>query len=367
MKYKAIICFSTAMLGLAPAWSQQNLGNVTLYGLLDEGVEHVHGVSLGNGKSGSDYRVGAGTAASRWGLRGSEDLGGGLQAVFTLEGGISVDTGAQGQGRLFGRQAWVGLAGDFGTVTIGRQYAMRYYALLDADIFGAGAQGLGSIDPGIPNARIDNAIAYRGKLGAFSGGVNYSVGRDTVNTSSVAGSNCPGETSDSKQCREWSAMAKYDGGNWGVVSGYEKQYGGTAATYGGLTAPDKTDSRLTVNAYYQKEQARFGAGWLKRINEGIATPKSDLYWLAGAVPVYGAFVIDGMVAQLKYRDSPNGARLYALRADYLLSKRTMLYLGAAFVNNSGALAIAATTNPPATAPLPGGSQQSIFTGVKHTF
>ncbi|NRR33646.1 porin [Oxalobacteraceae bacterium] len=351
-------------MGIAPTWAQSN---VVLYGLLDEGIERVIGVSQGNGQTGTNYRVGAGTAASRWGLRGSEDIGSGLKAVFTLEGGISVDSGAQGQGRLFGRQAWVGLSGDFGTVSIGRQYAMRYYALLDADVFGAGAQGLGSIDPGIPNARIDNAIAYRGKIGSFSGGINYSPGRDTVNSNSVAGSNCPGETADSKMCREWSVMAKYDGGNWGVVSGYEKQYGGTAATYGGLTSPDKTDTRLTVNAYYVKEHARYGAGWLKRVNDGMATPTSDLYWIGAAVPVAGQFVIDAMVAELNYRDSPNAVRLYALRADYLLSKRSMLYLGVANVSNSGTLAIAATTNPPATAPLAGGAQQSIFTGIKHTF
>jgi predicted porin len=363
MKYTKTLCISLAMMGAVPAWAQQSGSNITVYGLLDEGLEHVNGVSTG----GSNFRIGSGTAASRWGIRGSEDLGGGLKALYVMEGGISVDTGAQGQGRLFGRQAWVGLEGSLGTLSFGRQYAMRYYALLDADVFGAGAQGLGSIDPGIPNARVDNNLSYRFKAGPVSGGVNYSPGRDTVNSNSFVGSNCPGETIETTQCREWSAMLKYDGGNWGVVSAYEKQNGGTSATYGGLTSADKSDSRTTVNGYYHQGEARFGAGWMRRVNEGIATPTSNLYWLAGAVPAGGQFVIDAMVAEQKYKDSPDGVRLYALRADYLLSKRTMLYLGAAYVNNSGTLAIAATTNSPATAPVPGGQQSSVFVGIKHVF
>jgi predicted porin len=367
MKYRTIICLSAAMMGIGPARAGQSDGAIQFFGLLDQGLERVSGVSQGDGKTGADYRIGSGTAASRWGLRGGEDLGSDLRAIYTLEAGISVDTGAPGQGRLFGRQAWIGLAGDYGTVTIGRQYAMRYYALLDADIFGAGAQGLGSIDPGIPNARVDNAIAYRGKLGAFSGGVNYSPGRDTVSSNSVVGSNCPGETADARMCREWSAMLKYEGDGWGLVGAYEKQYGGTPATYGGLTSPDQTDVRYMVNGYYDKQGTRFGVGWMRRDNEGIGTPKSDLFWAAATLPVYGALVMDAMVADLSYQDSPNAVRLYALRGDYHLSRRTMRYLGGAFAGNSGTLAVAATTNPPGTPPLPGGAQQSVFIGAKHTF
>ena len=367
MKHSKTTLFAAALLGAAPAVAQQAGSNVALFGLIDQGVEWVWGVNLGNGQRGSEERLGAGTIASRWGIRGSEDLGGGLKANFTLESGISLDTGVQGQGRLFGRQAFVGLSGSFGTVTLGRQYAMRYYALFDADIFGAGAQGLGSIDPGIPNARVDNTIAWRGEAGPISGGMNYSLGRDTVNTNNPTGTNCPGESSDSKACREWSAMIKYDGGQWGVVSAYERQHGGSAATYGGLTSPDKTDDRFTLNAYIKMDQTRYGIGWLKRTNEGSVTPTSDLYWIASALPVGPVVLIDGMVAQLKYRDSPNKVLLLTLRANYALSKRTALYLGAANVDNSGTLAIGASTNAPATAPLPGGSQLSIISGIRHAF
>ncbi|CAH0447293.1 hypothetical protein LMG10661_03359 [Ralstonia syzygii subsp. syzygii] len=96
--------------------------SVTLYGLVDTGIEYVsHANSSGNGLVRMPSITG--TLPSRWGLRGAEDLGGGIQAVFTLESGFNTDTGTSGQGgRLFGRQAWVGLAGGYGTLTLGRQY-----------------------------------------------------------------------------------------------------------------------------------------------------------------------------------------------------------------------------------------------------
>src|SRR6202035_5611037 len=62
-------------------------------------------------------------SGSRWGLKGVEDLGGGLKTIFTLENGFDLNSGALGQGgREFGRQAFLGLSGNFGTLTFGRQY-----------------------------------------------------------------------------------------------------------------------------------------------------------------------------------------------------------------------------------------------------
>src|ERR1700758_3627971 len=94
--------------------------SVTLYGIVDEGF---------NFNSNSDghrqYYLSSGELqGSRFGLRGAEDLGGGLSAIFVLENGFDLNTGKLGQGGLmFGRQAYVGLSSSqFGTVTLGRQY-----------------------------------------------------------------------------------------------------------------------------------------------------------------------------------------------------------------------------------------------------
>src|ERR1700738_1089878 len=101
--------------------------SVTLYGLIDAGLTYVTNERVGTtGTTGhSNFAMTDGSInRSRWGLRGSEDLGGGLKAIFTLENGFTIKNGALGQNsRMFGRQAFVGLASDqFGTVTLGRQY-----------------------------------------------------------------------------------------------------------------------------------------------------------------------------------------------------------------------------------------------------
>ncbi|WP_287497919.1 porin [Pandoraea sp. CB10b_02] len=104
-----------AFTGVAHAQS-----NVTLYGIVDAGLTYVS-----NEEGSKNIKLGSGNLqGSRWGLKGVEDLGGGLKAIFVLENGFSLNNGTLGQGgRMFGRQAYVGLSSaTAGTVTIGRQY-----------------------------------------------------------------------------------------------------------------------------------------------------------------------------------------------------------------------------------------------------
>lgn len=94
--------------------------SVTLYGVIDEGFDYTNNVN-GN----KAYEMQSGYAqGSRWGLKGGEDLGGGVKAIFTLENGFNLNNGRLGQGGLeFGRQAFVGISdATYGTVTLGRQY-----------------------------------------------------------------------------------------------------------------------------------------------------------------------------------------------------------------------------------------------------
>src|ERR1700686_5810934 len=114
---KQAICMTLSCLFVAGAHAQNS---VTLYGVIDEGFDYTNNV---NGKK--DYELQSGYAqGSRWGLKGAEDLGGGVKAIFTLENGFNVNNGTLGQGgREFGRQAFVGLSSiDYGSVTLGRQY-----------------------------------------------------------------------------------------------------------------------------------------------------------------------------------------------------------------------------------------------------
>lgn len=357
-----------SLVATATAWSQ----GVAIYGSMDMGLEAVNGKLANASESDTSYRVSNGMSTPHFGFRGSEDLGGGLKAAFNLESSFAPDNGSFGHGgRAFGRQSWVSLSGGFGTVRLGRQYTMFRYGFEDANPWGYGNHGLRLLEPRISNPRADNSISYLGKWGPVSGGVNYSTGWDAVNgnPANAAAANCPGEAADKKQCREWSVYTEYDGGSWGVATAYERMYGGTSATFGGLTSPDKTDTRFVLSGNMKLNGGtRLAAGWIKRNNEGMAaTPKSDMYWVQGSLPVGGPWFVDGVLGQLKYDNSPNKASLLNLRGRYVLSKRTSLYLSAAFIDNKGTLALSATGSTPAIRPASGASQTSVIAGVVHFF
>jgi hypothetical protein len=97
-------------------------------------------------------------------------------------------------------------------------------------------------------------------------------------------------------------MLRYEASNWGPTSAYERDYGGTSAIDGGLMSPKLTDSRFIFGGYVDVHGSRFGLGWIRRDDEGIATPKSDLVWRSGVVPVTLCLFIDGMAAQRSTTD-----------------------------------------------------------------
>lgn len=203
--------YAAGLLAAAPLLATAQ--SVTMYGVVDTGVEFVNNVGAA-GNSVVRMNTLTGTVPSRWGLRGTEDLGNGLKSVFVLEGGFAPDSGNANQGgRLFGRQALVGLqSNQWGQISFGRQYTMLFWATLDPDILGPNAFGSGSLDSYLPNTRADNAIAYKGTFGGLTLGATYSFGRDGTNAGpSPSGTNCAGENPANKsQCREWSAMIGWD-------------------------------------------------------------------------------------------------------------------------------------------------------------
>src|SRR5260370_16565407 len=107
--------------------------SVTLYGIVDTGLVYANNqASLGSTSGGhSVTKLASGIwAGSRFGLKGAEDVGGGTKAIFQLESGFNINSGAQQYANaMFGRQAWVGLTNQtFGTLTLRRQYT-SYYTL----------------------------------------------------------------------------------------------------------------------------------------------------------------------------------------------------------------------------------------------
>jgi predicted porin len=159
--------------------------DVTVYGVADAGLTYYRSDLMARRVSVDD---GLGSGGSRLGFRGVEKLGGGVSAIFQLENGFSIDTGAAKQGgRIFGRQAWVGLTGDFGTVRLGRQWTPLFLAVDTIDPFnnvlaGDATYWLGANIFAI-DVRMDNTISYAVSAGAVSGEVAYGVGEVAGNTS----------------------------------------------------------------------------------------------------------------------------------------------------------------------------------------
>ncbi|NUA26342.1 porin [Cupriavidus basilensis] len=359
----ALAALAAAVPMLASAQS-----TVTLYGVVDTGIEYVNNVGAAKDNVARVNTLTA-TVPSRWGIRGTEDLGGGLKSLFVLESGFAPDSGTSNQGaRLFGRQALVGLSGPWGQVALGRQYTMLFWATLDPDILGPNVYGSGSLDSYLPNARADNAVSYKGTFGGFTVGATYSFGRDTVNAGpSPAGTNCAGENAaDSKQCREWSALLQYDNKWWGVAAAYDSLRGGPGA-FGGLTKSNLTDDRLSLNGYVLLSKTKMGLGVIRRDNDGSPTPRSDLWYAGLAYDITPAFTLAGQVYYLKYHNSDNKAMLYALRGTYAFSKRTSVYATAGFIDNGGQLALSVSGAQTGSNPKPGGNQLGTMIGIKHTF
>ncbi|WP_322106543.1 porin [Paraburkholderia sp. J41] len=213
----ALVCMGSVT-GVARAQS-----SVTLYGLIDEGITYVSNV---NGKSSLGMASGI-AHGDRWGLRGKEDLGGGLSTIFDLEGGFNLNTGATGNGgAIFGRQAWVGIQSDqWGAVTAGDQYDIISDYLCDYNVgFYASGYGIheGDIDR-IECDRLPNAVKYTTpRIGGFKGGVMYSF------------SNTPGDFHDGSA---WEVGGNYIHGPLHLAITYASLPGHSIDPYGQLGTP----------------------------------------------------------------------------------------------------------------------------------
>ncbi|MRW93549.1 porin [Duganella sp. FT80W] len=358
---KAIAIAATAFVATA-AHAQSN---VTIYGIIDAAVETYTNADAAGNSVTRMPTLGGGMFPSRLGFRGSEDLGDGLKAIFQLENGFAPDTGAQNQNRLFGRQAWVGLQGKWGQLTLGRNYNMLNISTYDFDILGPSQYGLGSLDSFIPNGRSDNSLAYRGTFSGVTLGATYSLGRDTSTAGGASGTSCAGESAtDAIACREWSTMVRYDAQSFSLVGAFDRIYGGAGAA-NGLTSSDKTDSRGHIAALIKQDDWKVGAGWIARNNQGSTTqPRSDLFYIGAAYNVTPFFTLDGQIATLNYKATNNDSKQILIRGIYNLSKRSAVYVAAGHISNDGTAAVALSAGGSVGA---GKASNGLITGIKHSF
>ncbi|WP_168794952.1 porin [Paraburkholderia aromaticivorans] len=221
--------------------------SVTLYGLIDAGITYTnnqHGHSNWQETSGS-------VNGSRWGLRGSEDLGGGLKAIFTLENGFGINDGTLKQGgREFGRQAFVGLTSDqFGAVTLGRQYDSMVDYVGPLALTGTQYGGTQFAHPfdndNLNNSfRVNNSVKYQSaNYGGFKFGALYGFSNQADGFANN---------------RAYSAGASYNWGGLNVAAAY-LQLNSNGAT-GAAAAFNSGGAVSSDNTFFAGRQQTWGAG-----------------------------------------------------------------------------------------------------------
>jgi predicted porin len=344
-----------AFAGVAHAQS-----SVTLYGIIDEGF------NINTNAGGKHlYNLSSGVLqGSRWGLRGTEDLGGGLKAIFVLENGFDTNTGKLGQGGLlFGRQAYVGLSSNYGSITLGRQYdsAVDYVGPLEVGDQWGGyiAAHPGDLDNLNNDYRVNNSIKftsnnYNGLTfgGLYSlGGVAGETGRNQIFSLGAGYANGPlvlgaaylnarnpavsffgnNTTTSTPSAVTSPVIAGYTSANTYQVIAAGGAYTFGAATIGGTYSNIKF---MNLGGAFSGQTATF--------NNGEVNFK---YQLTPALLVGAAYdytrgsKIDGDSAPEYHQGS--------LGIDYFLSKRTDIYIIGVYQHALGETLNAAGTAPTA--------------------
>ncbi|MBP0630837.1 MULTISPECIES: porin [unclassified Cupriavidus] len=350
-----------AMIGCCASANAQS--GVTLFGIADAGIEFNNNA----GRNGDSLvrLVSGNQSGSRWGLRGAEDLGSGLKAVFLLESGFDIDTGNSGQGgRLFGRNAYVGLDSQYGSLLLGRQQTgMREFGNIYDPNAIADRYSILSIAPEF-GARADNAIKYVGKFGKLTGQAFYSF---QANGSEVAGSNVFG--------RNFGAFVNYNSGSLALGVAYDDAHVGTPSNQAPVLR------RVSVAGTYAVGDAKAYAGYrLAKAYDGAMLPGaqaanagSNLYWLGLAYKVTPAFSLTGAAYYQDFRQTGSDPWQFVLTSDYSLSKRTDLYASVSYALNTdnSALGVNGFNSGSGTSAVlnvqPGKDQVGAVMGLRHRF
>ncbi len=318
--------------------------NVTLYGIVDVNIQRNDpdtGTSITGINSGHQ-------SGSRFGLRGSEALGGGMSAIFTLEAGYAIDSGTSLQGnRLFGRQAWAGLQWDAAKVAVvaGRiatfssgTGSFDYFGQIDPFVTGFGDSSLGSTFTSAGALRVDNTIAVvGGPWAGFRGGAAYSF--------NVAGAEAAGSSNNNTAI---ALGAAWGGGPFVVAVTYDivgpAQAGVPAA---GIPANASDQKHLQIGGTWDLKIVKLHAAYAMEDNvyftSGIginpdAGADADSFMLGVTVPLFGGQLLgsyqdrsgDPVSLRIGSTTAPLVTRerdvdVWAIGYTYPLSRRTNLY------------------------------------------
>jgi len=352
-----VLAGSGVLVGSAPALAQSS---VTLYGALDAGLGYFGNRAGSDGASGAALQMQSGNISPNlWGIKGTEDLGGGLTSIFKIESGFNINNGRLLQGgRLFGRTAMVGVSDvSAGTLTVGRQYDPLIdliQPLTNDGTFGSTFATPGDMDNYDNSFRTGNALKYTTpNLGGLQAAAMYALGGR------------PGGSAG----RTYAFAAAYRQGAFGVGAGYFYAHSanGSVASFDGLRPNTDVDTDspaisggfVSANslqiaraaAQYQLGRWTAGVGYSNVRYNGYAMPVGgvghtafntyqgylDFHVSAATVVGIGYDITKGTGSDVDVRYDQ-----WSLGADYHVSARTDVYALAGYQHASGRTIDAAT-------------------------
>ncbi|KWE70443.1 porin [Burkholderia ubonensis] len=315
---------------------------VTLYGVIDEFAQYVN---TGNGYTAA---IGSGGQwGSRFGVKGAEDIGGGQTIEFDLENGFNPNNGTLADsGRMFNRQAWVGVAGQWGKLRAGRQNSPLFNDQGGQDAFGGVTQASGMDNLTVFAFRTSNTVSYRSpEIAGFQAGVYFGFG-------DAGGVRSAGSSRQFDVTYEHGPFAAFVAGQW--------LRNATAAT---------TDRTIMAGASYAIGKATVYGGFsaVKWDDIGI---DSRVYGLSVKYQLNPANVVALGYAYLHDESSQgNNAVQVGLMYEYDLSKRTSFYGALSYLRNrnQAGYTLAGAANPGLPLAYPGANARGVQLGVVHRF
>ena len=340
-KLHVALAIAGALVGTAHAQSTADI-----YGIVDMGFVRETG-DVGTSTAVGNKLTSGAQSGTRLGFKGTEDLGGGLKALFVLETGIAADKGGFNQANTaFARQSFIGLQNDLGTLSLGRQYTSYFLALNQtADPFASGLAGNAQnlmmpfttieADRGL---RMNNALKYATPLSSqFTGEIAYGFGENATNSST-------------------------DRVITGSVGYSAKELNVRLAHYRKNSTPGTSSvSSTMLAANYDFGAAKAFAAYAD--NDWAAQGKSRNY-LIGAIVPFGAynFIASYIKADGRGANAAKDADQYGVGVTYSLSKRTNLYAAYGYIDNSGGAVYTVGNNSE-----PGTGNKAFNLGVRHMF
>jgi predicted porin len=344
----------------SPAFAQSS---VTLYGVLDNGFVY----QSSSGSNSAIRAVPGGLFATRYGFKGSEDIGDGLHVNFQLEQAFSGQTGAAtNPADAFNRLAYVGLSGGFGEVRFGLQNTPQYDVLQAA------------MDPSAVKSIASPMNNFNGLIIRANNGISYYTPTiDGLSAKFMIALRDSSTTGTGNGIGFYNALLQYVNGPLNVAAGYERgdepgvgAGGSYTLTGGGTAGPGAVFSVFNAGASYAIGANRI---WLAYHTENLTnTPKyqqHDVYQISDSYQFSPATLVSLMYGYVHDRTGAgDNAQQVGLLFEYALSKATELYTAAGFIQNrnQAQYTLSGTAYSGLTI-TPGTDTRGIGVGLVHKF